>query len=399
MSIDTSISLAAETVSHGAVKPQFPFLDLKAQYETIRCEVLAAVESVMESQHFILGPEVDRLEQEIASFTGAHFAIACASGSDALLLSLMALGVGSDDEVVTTPFTFGATAGAIARLGARPVFVDIETNGFNLDADALEQAVTPKTKAIIPVHLFGLVAEMDAVVAVAAQCGAAVIEDAAQSLGASYKGRQAGTLGAAGCFSFFPSKNLGGCGDGGLITTDRADLARLLRALRVHGATQKYQYQMLGINSRLDALQAAILRVKLPHLTSWTDARRQNAREYVRLFQEYDLLEMVQLPVVAEDRTHVYNQFSIRAKKRDALRQHLQSRGVPTEIYYPGPLHLQPAYMYLGYREGDFPNAEAVCREVLALPIYPELSPDQLETVVSAIADFYAATDRRGGVR
>jgi dTDP-4-amino-4,6-dideoxygalactose transaminase len=396
MSIETSIPLAAETVSHGAVKPQFPFLDLKAQYETIRCEVLAAVESVMESQHFILGPEVDRLEQEIAAFTGAHFAIACASGSDALLLSLMALGVGSDDEVITTPFTFGATAGAIARLGARPVFVDIETNGFNLDAEALEQAVTPKTKAIIPVHLFGLVAEMDRVVAAAAQCGAAVIEDAAQSLGASYKGRQAGTLGAAGCFSFFPSKNLGGCGDGGLITTDRADLARLLRALRVHGATQKYQYQMLGINSRLDALQAAILRVKLPHLARWTDARRQNARQYVRLFQEYDLLEMVQLPVEAEDRTHVYNQFSIRAKKRDALRQHLQSRGVPTEIYYPGPLHLQPAYMYLGYREGNFPNAEAACREVLALPIYPELSTDQLETVVSAIADFYAATDRKG---
>ena len=396
MSINTSIPLAAEAASVGAVKPQFPFLDLKAQYETIRSEVLAAVETVMESQHFILGPEVDRLEQEIAGFTGAKFAVACASGSDALLLALMALGVGSGDEVITTPFTFGATTGAIARSGARPVFVDIETNGFNLDAQALEQEVTPKTKAIIPVHLFGLVADMEAVMAVAEHCGVAVVEDAAQSLGASYKGQQAGTVGTAGCFSFFPSKNLGGCGDGGLITTDRADLARLLRALRVHGATQKYQYEMLGINSRLDALQAAILRVKLPHLTRWTDARRQNARHYVRLFQEYDLLEKVQLPVEAEDRIHVYNQFSIRAQKRDALRHHLQCLGVPTEIYYPGPLHLQPAYMYLGHREGDFPNAEAACREVLALPIYPELSPDQLETVVSAIADFYSTADWKG---
>jgi len=393
MIVETSFPLTPAATPGDAVKPQFPFLDLKAQYETIRREVLAAVETVMESQHFILGPEVDKLEQEIARFTGANCAVACASGSDALLLALMALGVGADDEVITTPFTFGATAGAIARLGARPVFVDIETNGFNLDAQALEQAVTPKTKAIIPVHLFGLVADMDAVMAVAADCGAAVVEDAAQSLGASYKGRQAGTLGAAGCFSFFPSKNLGACGDGGLITTERADLARLLRALRVHGAMQKYQYQMLGINSRLDALQAAILRVKLPHLARWTDARRQNARHYVRLFKEYDLLEMVQLPVESEDRIHVYNQFSIRAKKRDALRHHLQSRGVPTEIYYPAPLHLQPAYTYLGHREGDFPNAEAACREVLALPIYPELSPDQLETIVSAIADFYSTAD------
>jgi dTDP-4-amino-4,6-dideoxygalactose transaminase len=396
MNVDTPISLTAAVAPDAAVKPQFPFLDLKAQYEAIRYDVLAAMEAVMESQHFILGPEVDRLEQEIAGFTGANFAVACASGSDALLLALMALGVGAEDEVITTPFTFGATAGAIARLGARPVFVDIEAKGFNVDADALARAVTPKTRAILPVHLFGLVADMDAVMAVAADCGAAVVEDAAQSLGASYKGRQAGTLGCAGCFSFFPSKNLGGCGDGGLITTDHADLAGLLKALRVHGALQKYQYQMLGINSRLDALQAAILRVKLPYLNRWTDARRQNARHYARLFQEYELLENVQLPAETAGCTHVYNQFSIRVKERDALRHYLQSHGVPTEIYYPSPLHLQPAYKFLGHREGDFPNSEAACREVLALPIYPELSPHQLETVVSAIADFYATTDQKG---
>jgi dTDP-4-amino-4,6-dideoxygalactose transaminase len=388
--------LAASAAADAAVKPQFPFLDLKAQFDTIRGEVLAAMEAVMESQHFILGPEVDRLEEEIAGFTGAKFAVACASGSDALLLALMALGVGRDDEVITTPFTFGATAGAIARLGACPVFVDIEPNGFNIDPGALAQAVTSKTKAIMPVHLFGLVADMDAVMAVATDCEVAVVEDAAQSLGASYKGRQAGTLGAAGCFSFFPSKNLGGCGDGGLITTDRSDLAPLLKALRVHGATQKYRYQMLGINSRLDALQAAILRVKLPHLKRWTDARRENARHYDRLFREYNLLDVVRLPLESAGCTHVYNQFSIRTKKRDALRHHLQNCGVPTEIYYPAPLHLQPAYKFLGHRQGDFPNAEAACREVLSLPIYPELSLDQIETVVSAIAGFFAITGRKG---
>ncbi len=395
MNVDLLVSPAA-TASDAAAKPLFPFLDLRAQFRSIRSEVLAAIEGVMDSQHFILGPEVDCLEKEVANFTGSNFAVACASGSDALLLALMALQVGRDDEVITTPFTFGATAGAIARLGARPVFVDIDPESFNIDARALVRAVTSRTKAIIPVHLFGLMADMDAVMAVAAHCGAAVVEDAAQSLGASYKGGQAGTLGAAGCFSFFPSKNLGGAGDGGLIATNRADLATHLKALRVHGAAKKYQYQMLGINSRLDALQAAILRVKLPHLKRWTDARRQCARHYCRLFQEYDLPTMVRLPVQPEGCTHVYNQFSIRAKKRDALQHYLQSRGVPTEIYYPSPLHLQPAYTFLGYREGDFPNAEAACREVVSLPIYPELTPDQRETVVSTIAAFYATKAMEG---
>jgi dTDP-4-amino-4,6-dideoxygalactose transaminase len=350
---------------------------------------MAAIAAVMESQHFILGSEVERLEEEIKSFTGAHFAVSCASGSDALLLSLMAVGVGRDDEVITSPFTFGATAGAIARLGARPVFVDIDPETVNLDGRKLAQAVTAKTKAIIPVHLFGLVADMDAVMSAAAQCQAAVVEDAAQSLGASYKGRAAGTMGTTGCFSFFPSKNLGGAGDGGLITTNAGDVATRLKALRVHGAPKKYQYQILGINSRLDALQAAILRVKLPHLPQWTEARRHNAQQYRRLFREHDLLRQVKLPVEPDSCVHAYNQFSIRVKSRDALLRHLQVHGVPTEIYYPSPLHLQPAYAFLGHGKGDFPQAEEGCREVLSLPIYPELKQDQLETVVSAIAAFY----------
>jgi len=387
------------TRPEAAAKPLFPFLDLKAQFRGIRTEVLAAIEAVMESQHFILGPEVDRLEKEIESFTGAKFGVSCASGSDALLLALMALGVGAGDEVITTPFTFGATGGAIARLGARPVFVDIDPQTYNIDPAALAKAVTPKTKAIIPVHLFGLMADMDAIMKITSERGIAIVEDAAQSLGASYKGKQAGTFGDVGCFSFFPSKNLGCAGDGGMMSTNRKDLADQLRALRVHGAPKKYHYQMLGINSRLDALQAAILRVKLPHLGDWSDARRENARNYRALFQKYDLLKVVQLPVEPEGCVHVYNQFSIRVKKRDALRTHLQSCGVPTEIYYPYPLHLEPAYAFLGHREGDLPVAEAACREVISIPIYPELTPEQMETVVSAIASFYASSPVEGRVR
>lgn len=380
-------------------RPLFPFLDLKAQFRAIRSEVMAAIESVMESQHFILGPEVDRLEKELESFTGATSAVSCASGSDALLLALMALGIKHGDEVITTPFTFGATAGAIARLGARPVFVDIDPATFNIDVGALANTVTTETKAIIPVHLFGLMSDMDPVMAIARDCGTAVVEDAAQSLGASYKGQHAGNLGAIGCFSFFPSKNLGGAGDGGLMTTNRGDLPSRLKALRVHGAVKKYQYQILGINSRLDALQAAILRVKLPHLNNWTEGRRQNARTYRDLFEKYDLLNRVQLPVEPEGYVHVYNQFSIRVKERDALREHLKKCGIPTEIYYPSPLHLQPAYAYLGYGEGDFPESEAACKEVVSLPIYPELTPHQLEAVVSGIAAFYATTELEGRAR
>ena len=386
----------AATRPETAVKPLFPYLDLKAQFRGIRSEVMSAIEAVMDSQHFILGPEVERLEKQIESFTGAKFAVSCASGSDALLLALMALGVERDDEVITTPFTFGATGGAIARLGARPVFVDIDPLTYNINPAQLAKAVTPKTKAIIPVHLFGLMADMDAIMAMASDCGAAVIEDAAQSLGSSYKGKHAGTFGDVGCFSFFPSKNLGCAGDGGLISTNRSDLASKLKALRVHGAPKKYHYQMLGINSRLDALQAAILRVKLPYLNSWSEGRRENARQYHALFQKYDLLKVVQLPAEPEGNAHVYNQFSIRVKQRDALRTHLQNCGVPTEIYYPYPLHLEPAYAFLGHREGDLPVAEAACREVISLPIYPELTAEQMEMVVSAIAAFYATSELKG---
>jgi dTDP-4-amino-4,6-dideoxygalactose transaminase len=387
--LDTEILTIRTAPVEIATKPLFPFLDLKPQFRSIRREIMAAIEAVMDGQHFILGPEVERLEEEIKRFTGAHFAISCASGSDALLLSLMAAGVGYDDEVITSPFTFGATAGAIARLGARPVFVDINPETFNLDGRELARVVTAKTKAIIPVHLFGLVADMDAVMSVAACWGAVVVEDAAQSLGAFYKGQAAGTIGSTGCFSFFPSKNLGGAGDGGLITTKDADLATRLKALRVHGAPKKYQYQMLGINSRLDALQAAILRVKLRHLPQWTEARRHNAQQYRSLFMKYDLLGQVRLPVEPDGYVHVYNQFSIRAQERDALLRHLQASGIPTEIYYPSPLHLQPAYTFLGHGTGDFPVAEATCQEVLSLPIYPELTLDQQEMVVSSIAGFY----------
>jgi len=389
LNTDVSVTQVAKEAPEAA-KPLFPFLDLQAQYQGIRAEVLAAIERVMDSQHFILGPEVEQLETEIKAFTGSKFAVSCASGSDALLLALMALGVGQGDEVITTPFTFGATAGAIARLGARPVFADIDPETFNLDPGAVEKAMTSKTKAVIPVHLFGLVADMDAIMAVAEARGVAVVEDAAQSLGAFYKGRQAGTLGAAGCFSFFPSKNLGGAGDGGLITTQCKDRVPLLKALRVHGALKKYEYQMLGINSRLDAIQAAILRVKLPHLGCWTEARREHARHYCRLLRDNDLLRHVKLPVEPKGCVHVYNQFSIRVKNRDSLRKHLHACGVPTEIYYPSPLHLQPAYTFLGYGEGDIPHAEAACKEVLSLPICPELTKDHLETVVAAIATFYA---------
>ena len=382
--------------SEPPAKPLFPFLDLKAQFRGIRAEVMSAIEAVMDSQHFILGPEVERLEKEIQQFTGAECAVGCASGSDALLLALMALEVGHGDEVITTPFTFGATGGAILRLGARPVFVDIDPETYNIDPAQVARAVTAKTKAIIPVHLFGLMADMDAIMAVASNCGAAVIEDAAQSLGSSYKGKQAGTFGKIGCFSFFPSKNLGCAGDGGMMTTHRSDLAQKLKGLRVHGAPKKYHYQMLGINSRLDALQAAILRVKLPHLDDWSKTRRQNARRYRTLFENHGLLKVVQLPIEPEGYTHVYNQFSIRLKHRDELRRHLQRCGIPTEIYYPYPLHLEPAYAFLGYKAGDLPASEAACREVVSLPIYPELTEGQMETVVSAIAEFYASSDLRG---
>jgi dTDP-4-amino-4,6-dideoxygalactose transaminase len=374
---------------HSPAASQFPFLDLKAQFAPIRDEVMAAIERVMDSQHFILGPEVEALEREIANYVGARFAVSCASGSDALLLALIAIGVGPGDEVITTPFTFGATAGSIARLQARPVFVDIDPETYNLDVRQLGAAVTTRTRAIMPVHLFGMPADMAEIRRVARTHDLAIVEDAAQSIGASYRGENVGTIGTFGCFSFFPSKNLGCAGDGGIITTNNPEMAQKLRMLRAHGCKKKYRYECLGVNSRLDALQAAILRVKLQHLDSWTEGRRRNAANYRELFQGARVERWVKLPVEPAERRHVYNQFVIRVSERDALKSYMQERGIPTEIYYPGPLHLQPAFDWLRHNEGDFPNAERACEETLALPIYPELSADQQGAVVTAIAEFF----------
>lgn len=378
--------------------PIFPFLNLQAQFAEIREEVMDAIRRVMDSQRFILGEEVRAFEEEVATLVGTRAAIGCASGSDALLLALMALGVGAGDEVVTTPFTFVATAGAIERLGARPVFVDIRPDTFNIDPSGIEAAITPRTRAVIPVHLFGLMADLDPILKVTGAHGLAVIEDAAQAIGASYRGAPAGSLGSAGCFSFFPSKNLGGAGDGGLITTNDLALADRLRLIRVHGARDKYHYEVAGINSRLDALQAAILRVKLRHLEKWTEARRRNADRYRRLFNEAGLAQRLMLPVSPGDCFHVYNQFTLRSPERDRLRAFLADRGIPTEIYYPAPLHLQRAFTDLGYGPGAFPVAEAASSEVLSLPIYPELNGERQAAVVEAIADFYSsARNGHGG--
>lgn len=355
---------------------------------------MSAIQRVMESQHFILGEEVSKFEGEIARICRCEHAIGCASGSDALLLALMAIGVEPGDEVITTAFTFGATAGAIARLGARPVFVDIEPDTHNIDPVLVARAITRKTRAILPVHIFGLMSEMDALLAIGNIHGIPLIEDAAQSILAADRGRPAGTLGFCGCFSFFPSKNLGGAGDGGMITTQSAALAENLKVLRAHGCSKKYKYETVGMNSRLDALQAAILGAKLPHLSEWTDGRRANAQRYRELFAQSGLEGRIALPAEPRERFHVYNQFVIRAAERDLLQAFLLRRGIPTEVYYPSPLHLQPAFSLYGYRRGDLPNAERACQEVLALPIFPEIQPEQQVVVVESIAAFYAEHPR-----
>ncbi len=384
-----SQDLRASAPASGESDRPFAFLDLKAQFNLIKDEVMHALEGVMENQQFILGPEVRAFEEEMRAFLGAHAAIGCASGSDALLLALLALGIGPGNEVITTPFTFVATAGSVARVGAKPVFVDICPETFNLDPSQIPAAVNERTRAIIPVHLFGLAAEMNAILKVADDYKLAVIEDAAQALGARYNGTRVGGLGTFGCFSFFPSKNLGGAGDGGLVTTNDPSLADRLRVLRVHGSRKKYYYERLGTNSRLDSLQAAILRVKLRYLDTWTSLRQQRAETYHKLFAEHGLTPRLGLPTVPDNCFHVYNQFSVRCADRDALRDFLRNQGIPTEVYYPLPLHLQPAFAYLGYTPGQLPQAEAASREVLALPIYPELSMERQAAVVRAIAKFY----------
>lgn len=371
----------------------FPFLDLQAQFASIETEIMAAVDRVMRSQQFIMGNEVRTVEAEISTPIGTRAGVSCASGSDALLLSLLALRIGPGDEVITTPFTFVATAGSVARVGAKPVFVDIDSRSYNINSDLIRSAITERTRAIIPVHLFGLPVELDSILKIAGEHKLAVVEDAAQALGATLRGCAVGTLGTLGCFSFFPSKNLGGAGDGGMVVTNDAELADRLRLLRLHGSRQKYYYEVLGTNSRLDTLQAANLRVKLPHLERWADARREKARQYRTLFAESGLEKWITVPSAPTDFVHVYNQFVIQCSERDRLREFLRARGVPTEIYYPLPLHLQRAFVYLGYREGQFPESEAAARDVLAIPIYPELKEGHQITVVQTIEKFYKAVN------
>ncbi|HMF58061.1 MAG TPA: DegT/DnrJ/EryC1/StrS family aminotransferase [Pyrinomonadaceae bacterium] len=367
-----------------------PLLDLRAQYGALRERVREAVDRVFESQGFVLGPEVEALEEEVAHYSQARHAIACASGSDALLLALMALDVKPGDEVITTPHTFFATASAITRLGARPIFVDVDPQTYNINPSLIEGAITKRTRAIMPVHIYGQCAEMDEILSVAARHSIPVVEDAAQAIGAEDKERRAGSMGAIGCFSFYPSKNLGGAGDGGMLTTNDDRLAERLRMLHVHGGVTKYHHTEVGINSRLDAIQAVVLRAKLPHLDEWSDARARHAQRYRDLFSEAGLTEKIVLPFVREDARHIFHLFIIRAgRERDALMNHLRENGVGTEVYYPVPLHLQECFRYLGYSEGDFPESESAARETLALPIYPELSDEQLWYVVDVIRQFF----------
>jgi dTDP-4-amino-4,6-dideoxygalactose transaminase len=359
--------------------------DLHTQFSAIGDEVRLAIDQVLESQAFILGPQVAELEEQIAAYCGCRHAVGCSSGSDALLLALMALGLRPGDEVITSPFTFFATAGAVARLEARPVFVDIEPKTFNLDPDRLEAAVTARTKAIIPVHLFGQMADMAPIMEIANKHDLAVVEDAAQAIGAEYRSRRAGSIGCLGCFSFFPSKNLGAAGDGGMITTNHAGLAEKSRVLRVHGAKEKYYHAVVGGNFRLDTLQAAVLLVKFRYLESWNDARRACAARYHELLSDSSVADEFVLPVELSGRRHVYNQFVVRMRNRDRVRAFLKRRAIESAVYYPRPLHLQGCFAGLSYREGDFPSAERACREVLALPMFPELSPSQQAAVVSAL--------------
>ena len=363
-----------------------PLLDLHAQYRPIREDILAAIARVCDSQRFIGGPEVEGLERELAGMLEVTEAVGVSSGTDALLAAMMALGIGPGDEVVTTTYSFFATAGCVTRLGARPVLVDIAPATCNIDPTAVAAAITARTRAIIPVHLFGCSAEMTPILETAAKAGIAVIEDAAQAIGARYHGRPVGGLGTLGCFSFFPSKNLGAFGDGGLVTTNDPALARRLRLVRNHGAEPKYFHKIVGANFRLDALQAAVLRVKLPHLAAWTAARRRNADRYRELLAPLSAKGRVRLPVEPAGCHHIYNQFVIRVEDRDRVKAGLDARRVGTEVYYPVPFHLQECFKDLGYKQGQFPAAEDAAGGTLALPIYGELTEDQQRYVVDSIA-------------
>lgn len=378
-----------------------PLLDLKAQFRAIETDIRKALDGVLESQHFILGPEVEALEREIAVYCGCAHGIGVSSGTDALLVALMALRIGRGDEVITSPYSFFSTAGTIARVGAKPIFVDIELDTYNLNSALLEKAITGRTKAIVPVHLYGQMADMGPILKVAKGHEIPVIEDAAQAIGAEYRGGRAGSFGDLGCFSFFPSKNLGAFGDGGMVVSNDEQLADRVRLLRNHGFRPKYYNREVGGNFRLDALQAAVLRVKLPCLDKWSAHRQRNADRYQRLFAERGLVEErlvselsapatgVRLPQTVDGHSHVYNQFIVRCAHRNELRQYLADREISTEIYYPVPLHLQVCFAELGGRKGQFPTSEAAADQTLALPIYAELSEEQQTFVVDAIADFY----------
>lgn len=368
-----------------------PLLDLKAQYLTIKREIDAAIAHVVESQHFINGPEVTGLEADVARYSQAAHCIAVSSGTDALLVALMALDVGPGDEVITTPFTFFATVGAIVRVGAKPVFVDIDPESYNLNPEGIEAKITPRTKAIIPVHLYGQCADMDPILAIARKHNIAVIEDAAQAIGAEYQGRRAGSMGTIGCFSFFPSKNLGAFGDGGAVVTNDATIASKIRLLRTHGAQPKYFHKIVGGNFRLDTIQAAILQVKLRYLDGWTARRQMNAAYYDGAFAKRGLRGIVvQTPAQVQSR-HIFNQYVIRVSDRDGLMNTLKQQQIGSEIYYPLSMHQQECFANLGYRAGDFPESEAAAESTLALPVYPELTTAHLQRVVDVVAGHYQA--------
>ena len=375
-----------------------PLLDLKAHHEPLRKDLLAALERVVDKNNFILGTEVSELEEKIAAYCHTRCAVGMSSGTDALLAALMALNIRAGDEVITTPLSFFATVGSIVRLGARPVFVDIDPVMYNLDPTKLEGAITSRTRAILPVHLYGQCADMDPILQVARHHQIPVVEDAAQAIGAEYRdGRRAGSMGSAGCLSFFPSKNLGGLGDGGMVVTNDEQFAERLRVLRVQGGQPKYHHRVVGGNFRLDTLQAAVLSVKLPYLDRWTSLRQQHADLYERLFLDTDLVRehTLRLPravykTMGCSHYHIYNQFVIGVSNRDQLQAHLKTKQIGTEVYYPVPLHCQKCLSELGYQEGDFPIAERACRELLALPVYPELNDDQQHYVVSSICEFFA---------
>ncbi|EHM09343.1 putative PLP-dependent enzyme possibly involved in cell wall biogenesis [Thermanaerovibrio velox DSM 12556] len=370
-----------------------PSFDLKRNYERVRQEVRDAVDKVLESQHFVLGPEVKAFEDEFASYLGVPHAVGCASGSDALLLALMAIGVGPGDEVITTPFTFFASTSCISRLGARAVYVDVDMDTYNMRMDMVMDAVTPRTKAVLPVHIFGQMCPLEEIASELKDRGIALVEDCAQSFGAVRRVdgnlMRGGAVGDVSCFSFFPTKNLGCYGDGGLVASADPEMDKRLRSLRVHGSSATYFHDEVGLNSRLDEIQAAILRVRLRHAEQWNEERRAIAERYRLLFAAHDLLEFVTPPVELEGNRHVFHQYVVRAKDRDELQRFLAQRGITTRVYYPLSLHLQPCFRYLGYKEGDFPASEALTRQVLALPMFPELTPEEQETVVLAMKDFY----------